>query len=487
VVELNSRNFETKKEKKMILLVVICIVLAIVATPPLLALHFDCARRRRDDEVAIMHPNCNDCAGGERVLWLLVAALQSRWPRRRVLIYHDTSASVSPNDIVQKACARFGVDLDSQAIEFRQLYFGALLRASSWRRLTMLGQSVGSALVAICALVVHKNSGGKRAWRGSVPSVFVDTTGFAFMYPVWRHVASARVATYTHYPTVSSDMLQRVEERAEAHNNRGAIASSAWLSAAKLRYYRLFAAAYGWAGRRATLALVNSTWTRAHIDDVWRVPERTHVVFPPCNTAALQQLPLERQRDGDSHRFLSIGQFRPEKEHDKQVRALALLVERLRPLGQSAHLVLLGSCRDDADQSRCDALRALAAELGVTEHVTFAVNVPFDELKAQLAAASFGVHTMWCEHFGIGVVEFQAAGVIPIAHNSGGPKCDIVAPGVTGFLAASVDEYADAMLEATQLSAGDRVLMQRAAREHAKSFSDQVFADRIHRLFEIVF
>jgi hypothetical protein len=33
---------------------------------------------------------------------------------------------------------------------------------------------------------------------------------------------------------------------------------------------------------------------------------------------------------------------------------------------------------------------------------------------------------MWCEHFGIGVVEGMAAGLVPVAHNSGGPKSDIV-------------------------------------------------------------
>jgi alpha-1,2-mannosyltransferase len=33
---------------------------------------------------------------------------------------------------------------------------------------------------------------------------------------------------------------------------------------------------------------------------------------------------------------------------------------------------------------------------------------------------------MWNEHFGIGVVEYQAAGLISVVNNSGGPKIDIV-------------------------------------------------------------
>eukprot|EP00008_Paramoeba_atlantica_P001349 CAMPEP_0201501614 /NCGR_PEP_ID=MMETSP0151_2-20130828/83682_1 /ASSEMBLY_ACC=CAM_ASM_000257 /TAXON_ID=200890 /ORGANISM="Paramoeba atlantica, Strain 621/1 / CCAP 1560/9" /LENGTH=60 /DNA_ID=CAMNT_0047895131 /DNA_START=1046 /DNA_END=1225 /DNA_ORIENTATION=+ len=51
---------------------------------------------------------------------------------------------------------------------------------------------------------------------------------------------------------------------------------------------------------------------------------------------------------------------------------------------------------------------------------------------------------MWCEHFGIGVVEFMAAGLIPVAHNSGGPKMDIVIHD-TGYLAKDPKEYGEAL------------------------------------------
>lgn len=37
-----------------------------------------------------------------------------------------------------------------------------------------------------------------------------------------------------------------------------------------------------------------------------------------------------------------------------------------------------------------------------------------------------GLHTMWNEHFGISVVELMAAGLVVVAHNSGGPKLDII-------------------------------------------------------------
>ncbi len=66
------------------------------------------------------------------------------------------------------------------------------VRVTSWPRLTILGQSVGSMIVAASAL-----------WQ-LVPDVFLDTTGYGFTYPVARVLGGCRVATYTHYPTITT-------------------------------------------------------------------------------------------------------------------------------------------------------------------------------------------------------------------------------------------------------------------------------------------
>ena len=71
-----------------------------------------------------------------------------------------------------------------------------LLLPERYPRFTMLGQAWGSVRVA---------------WQGLrqlLPELFVDTTGWAFPYPLAR-LAGARVAAYVHYPTISTDMLQR--------------------------------------------------------------------------------------------------------------------------------------------------------------------------------------------------------------------------------------------------------------------------------------
>ena len=152
-------------------------------------------------------------------------------------------------------------------------------------------------------------------------------------------------------------------------------------------------------------------------------------------------------------------------------------------------LQLIGGCRDAGDEARLAALRALAAspELALPRGaVEFLVNVPLAQLRAALGGAVAGLHTMWNEHFGIGVVEMMAAGVLTVAHDSGGPRADIVRPladgARTGFLAASAAQYADALDSIFRAVDGrlggiDAVAMTAAARAAvARRFSDEAFA-----------
>lgn len=45
---------------------------------------------------------------------------------------------------------------------------------------------------------------------------------------------------------------------------------------------------YGIVGSYAHLAMVNSSWTQAHIGKLWGIPDRIKRVYPPCDTSGLQ-------------------------------------------------------------------------------------------------------------------------------------------------------------------------------------------------------
>ena len=85
--------------------------------------------------------------------------------------------------------------------------------------------------------------------------VMVDTSGWAFTYPLLR-LSGVRVACYTHYPTISTDMLRRVQTRQAAFNNSSSITGSTLKSAAKLLYYYIFAAMYGAVGGCANVSIL---------------------------------------------------------------------------------------------------------------------------------------------------------------------------------------------------------------------------------------
>jgi glycosyltransferase involved in cell wall biosynthesis len=143
------------------------------------------------------------------------------------------------------------------------------------------------------------------------------------------------------------------------------------------------------------------------------------IVYPPCNTDALSQLPLagpggsgddggvsDGEDGGDSgvhsggreRIVVSVGQFRPEKDHPLQLRAFAAFRARDPARFDDVRLVLIGGCRGAEDEARVAALKALATTtlgLRVPEDVQFVVNAPLGELRGWLGRATAGLHTMW--------------------------------------------------------------------------------------------
>lgn len=179
------------------------------------------------------------------------------------------------------------------------------------------------------------------------------------------------------------------------------MSNSLFLSAFKVVYYCLFALLYGMAGSCSDLVMVNSSWTLDHILSLWRAPNRTSVVYPPCDVSAFLDIPLEDDGDKKRHSIISVAQFRPEKDHRLQIRAFKKVLDRGRA-GEALKLVLIGGCRNQEDEDRVLMLRGLCQELGVSDKVEFKLNVSFEELKREMGEATIGLHTMWNEHFGIG-------------------------------------------------------------------------------------
>ena len=262
------------------------------------------------------------------------------------------------------------------------------------------------------------------------------------------------------------------------------------------------------------MVMANSSWTIDHIRQLWnasRTRQRRlspiEVVYPPVAVDELKQA-VDVSRRGEEDRqgnVIYIAQFRPEKDHQLVLRAFARFLHKGQALDETsssrssssarAHLTLIGSVRNSADETYIYSLRLLAHELQIKEDVTFLLNAPWKDTRdgksngsvlSHLGTASVGANAMWNEHFGIGVVEYQAAGLISVVHDSGGPRRDIVVDmngaeedggsGPTGYRVTNEIEFADAFRKVLHdMNDDERWQMRLRARQSASRFSEDVF------------
>ncbi|XP_038674091.1 GDP-Man:Man(3)GlcNAc(2)-PP-Dol alpha-1,2-mannosyltransferase isoform X1 [Scyliorhinus canicula] len=426
--------------------------------------------------VAFFHPYCNAGGGGERVLWCAIRALQKRYEDIIIIIYTGDK-NATDQEIIDGAYRRFNIKL-LQPVQFIFLEKRYLVEAWLYPYFTLLGQSLGSVFL------------GWEALMKCVPDIFIDSMGYAYTLPLFKYLGGCQVGCYVHYPTISTDMLSVVRDRNPRFNNAAFISKNPLLSNLKLVYYYIFAWMYGFVGSCSDVIMVNSTWTLNHILALWKAGDRTNIVYPPCDVRTFLDIPLKDDRKKTEHSIVSIGQFRPEKDHSLQIKAFYQFLQMKIAQGLTVKLILIGGCRNADDEERVSCLKELCENLGVTENVEFKINISFEELKKHLDEATIGLHTMWNEHFGIGVVECMAAGTVILAHNSGGPKLDIVVPhdGVeTGFLADTEDSYANAMDTILSLSPEKRLEIRKNARQSVSRFSDQEFETSFISAVELFF
>ncbi len=263
--------------------------------------------------------------------------------------------------------------------------------------------------------------------------------GYAFTLAFSKFLfPTVPTGAYVHYPTISTDMLGSLVDKAGQGVNAGT--GRGWKGWAKTRYWHLFARLYCWVGGGIDVVMTNSSWTQSHIQSLWgpnrakrAKPSDVEVVFPPVAVKELTQA-IDVSSASEQKRekiLLYIAQFRPEKNHTLILRAFSELLfptnGRETPDGlKGSKLVLLGSVRHSDDATRVYDLRLLAHELRIKDDVEFVCDASWPEILKWLRKSWVGVNGMWNEHFGIGVVEYQAAGLISVVNNSGGPKEDIV-------------------------------------------------------------
>ncbi|SCV05419.1 LANO_0H07074g1_1 [Lachancea nothofagi CBS 11611] len=434
------------------------------------------------------HPYCNAGGGGEKVLWKAVEATLQRDPEGVVAVYSGDN-DVSGAEILNNVTKRFDYKLDSSRIVFVFLKRRHLVDPITWPRLTLLGQALGSVILAIEALYQL------------TPDVWCETMGYPFTYPVVHWFARIPIITYTHYPVISSDMLEKL------------VLTPGFKTNLKLKikyyYWRLFMMFYRFTGNYVDIATTNSTWTQRHISQIWPSSVK-RIIYPPCST---ENLVFEESSDlwSRQNQAVIIAQFRPEKRHKLIIRSYAAALKESAPENQSKlpKLIFIGSTRSQNDRDYVEELKELTFKnCKIPEDmVQFQTDCDYETMKKHLQNSTYGINAMWNEHFGIAVVEYAASGLIPLVHASAGPLLDIVVPwnlkankqvleateeNRTGFFfkdpsdpdfaKGESDNYntlGGTFLEITKLTAEEKIdISQRSKQCVLNKFSDETFAEK---------
>lgn len=157
---------------------------------------------------------------------------------------------------------------------------------------------------------------------------------------------------------------------------------------------------------------------------------------------------------------------------------------------ENVTLVLCGGCRNSDDRNRVKDLKDLSKHLSLENNVEFKVNISYDEILEEFQKAYVGIHTMLDEHFGISVVEQMAAGLIMVAHRSGGPLLDIIETSESsrlGFLAVTADQFAYVIKFILECSDEEINEIRERAKASVDRFSVKKFKDEFLRAIEPLF
>ncbi|WP_067861633.1 D-inositol-3-phosphate glycosyltransferase [Nocardia shimofusensis] len=168
-----------------------------------------------------------------------------------------------------------------------------------------------------------------------------------------------------------------------------------------------------------------------------------------------------------------VGRIQPLKAPDVLVRAAAEVLRRDAERGapERALRVLIVGGPSGSGLQRPDALIELAAELGISDRVTFLPPQPPEKLVRVYRAADLVAVPSYNESFGLVALEAQASGTPVLAAEVGGLGTAVV-DGVTGLLVRGhrIPDWADALGALLDDPERLRVMGERAV-EHATGFS----------------
>ena len=177
--------------------------------------------------------------------------------------------------------------------------------------------------------------------------------------------------------------------------------------------------------------------------------------------------------------ILFVGRVEPLKGIDTLLRAMALLAHECPAWAKDICVAIIGGDPTRTDNEEMERLKAIRAELGITDLVTFLGAHDQDKLHHYYSAAEMVIMPSHYESFGMVALEAMACGTPVIASEVGG-LAHLVRNDKNGLHVPDSDPVALAQAIARLAEDHDlRERMGRAAHLYAQQYSWECIADRM--------
>jgi D-inositol-3-phosphate glycosyltransferase len=181
--------------------------------------------------------------------------------------------------------------------------------------------------------------------------------------------------------------------------------------------------------------------------------------------------------------LLFVGRIEPLKGIDTLMRAMALLAYECPTWAKDICVAIIGGDPDATENEEMERLKAIRAELGITDLVTFLGARDQDKLHHYYSAAEMVIMPSNYESFGMVALEAMACGTPVIASDVGGLGY-LVRDGETGLHVPNGNPAA--LARAIARLAEDHEVRQRMGRRahlYAQQYSWECIANRVQALY----
>ena len=185
-----------------------------------------------------------------------------------------------------------------------------------------------------------------------------------------------------------------------------------------------------------------------------------HILYPPVDIDFKEGEKLPS-------RIVSLGRFSPKKRQLEQVKMMANL--------PGYELYLIGFKNDPAYFDRC---AETIASLGLA-NVHLVADASEQERNHLLTSATFFIHSLREEPFGITTVQGIGAGCLPIVHNSGGQREVVPYEELRYESEADIPELVHKLEKSEQIAD-----LRTALKTHVRSYSSEAFREQFKSLLE---